>query len=943
MFGRCVDRTTDSSPHGRPARTRSVRSTVWLSTLVGAAFVAVVLLVARSPVPDYLVDVTAGNAGGAQATPPAAIVTSTDVTQCPWLESAIDRHESPAALAALVVGRMTLTEKIGEIVLTRVGPYENADAGVARLCIPSLTLQDGPQGLAAGATHVTQLPAPLGIAATFDPSVANDYGQVLGEEASGQGFDVVQGPTLNVLRVPETGRAYEGYGEDPLLVSAMGVADIRGIQSEGVMAQAKHFAAYSQETDRGELDDVVPPQALNELYLPPFLAAVSQAHVASVMCAYPQLNGTFQCQDGQLLGLLGTWGFGGFVRSDLGAVHDPVAALTAGTDLIKPASQAKLIRLARAGHLPVRVVDTAVRQVLAQMFAYGVVGRTPAGAPGTPVDTAAHADFALRAAERSAVLLKNTGPVLPLDASRLRSLAVIGADAKSAPVTTGFGSSRVLAPFTSSPLSAIRRRAGGGVAVTYSDGGSTTAPLPPVPSAYLTPASGSGHGLTLTLTQTDVDTGPQSIQTVQPTVDVGISPHPAGQLLPTPGPHAPPVVPGSANLARGPLSLGRRAFAQAVAPSERSRIVLPAGWSDVSAAWSGTLTPPRSGLYTLSLQGSGGASLTLDGATVVSDTLSHAGGRWSQTVPLVGGHSYKVRLSWEPFDSLTPSGENATTAGSFSLGWQYASDAIDAAAAAARHAQVAVVFAGDYNAEAFDRPSLALPSDENALIAAVAAANPRTVVVLNTGGPVLMPWLPKVAGVVEAWYPGEEDGASISALLFGDVDPSGRLPVTFPTSDAATAVSSPSQWPGVNLTATYSEGLDIGYRYNHATGVQPLFPFGFGLAYTTFALSGLTATTSAAGVTLSFVVSDTGTNPGVAVPQAYITMPSAAGQPPSQLAAFTTVDLTPGQSTTVDLTVPSSAFQSYVGSSWTTVPGTYTLSVGQSSADLPLSVPVQVP
>ena len=902
------------------------------------ALAVLVALVAMSPVPVALSDVTRGTqSNGTRASSSRAITLDTDISQCPWLQTAVNRHERPAALARLVVDRMTLREKLGEIVLSRVGGYENATTGVPRLCIPSLTLQDGPQGLAFGATNVTQLPAPLGIAATFDPAIARQYGEVQGSETHGQGIDVVQGPTLNVLRVPESGRAYEGYGEDPLLVTAMGVADIEGIQSRGVMAQAKHLAVYSQETDRGELNDVVPSRALNEIYLPPFRAAVSQAHVASAMCAYPQLNGTFQCQDAQLTNLLATWGFTGFVRSDLGAVHDPVAAITSGTDLIKPASARALTRLVREGRLPVAAVDGAVTRVLTQMFAYGMVGREPAGAPGTPVDTSAHAAFALRAAERAAVLLKNTASVLPLETAKVRSVAVIGADAGSAAVTTGYGSSQVNAPFVSDPLAALRRRAGRSTTVTYSDGGSTTAPLSPVPTELLTPASGIGHGLTLTLTQTDPDTGPLSVRTVQPTVDLSLRPHPSvNTILRTS--KSPATVSQNHNF----LTPARRAAGAPLSPT-RSRVVLPAGWTDVTANWSGTLTPPRSGLYTLSLQGSGGSRLTLDGVPAVSDTLSHAKGRWSQTVQLVGGHPYQVQLNWEPFDSLTPSGETALAPSALTLGWQYVSDRIAAAAAAAAEAQVAVVFAGDFNSEAFDRPTLSLPGDENALIAAVVAANPRTVVVLNTGGPVLMPWLASVAGVIEGWYPGEQDGTAIVALLYGDADPSGRLPVTFPTSDAQADISSLAQWPGVDLTSVYTEGLEVGYRYDHANDIQPLFPFGYGLSYTRFTLGGLSVTRSGAGYSVTVDVTNSGTRTGTEVPQAYLTFPASAGEPPAQLAAFSAVTLGADQTKAVTLFVPGTAFQTYQTGAWSTVPGTYTLSVGESSSDLPLTSAVPAP
>jgi beta-glucosidase len=900
--------------------------------------VALGVLVSLTPVTSALTDGAADIAFGDRTSPPRIPSTTVDVSKCPWLEAALDRNTAPATLAAEVLRRMTLREKLGEIVLVHDGPYENIDAGVARLCIPALTLQDGPQGLAYGDVGVTQLPAPLGIAATFDTGVARTYGQVEGTEAAGQGIDVVQGPTLNVDRVPQSGRTYEGFGEDPRLVAAMGVADIEGIQSTGTMAMAKHFAVYNQETDRGVLDDQVSTRALEELYLPPFDAAVTQAHVATAMCAYPQLNGTYQCQDPTLLGQLARWGFTGFIRSDLGSVHDPAAAIDAGVDLIKPSSVHRLDLLVREHRLGLAAVDRAVSRLLTVLFAHDLEDRAPTGSPGTAVDSDSHTDFALTAAERSAVLLKDAGGVLPLRASAHRSVAVIGAAAASVPVTTGYGSSMVLPPFTSSPLAAIRRRAGSHTTVTDSDGGSTTGPLAPVPTRYLTPASGSGHGLTMTLTQTDPDTtGPVSLQVVQPTVDMSLSPHPTtSSLLPITAAAAP------VDRLRSPLGLG--AGVLQLGPSlGRTHVVLPPGWSDVSATWTGTLTPPRSGLYTFSLQGSGAATLTLDGVPAVSDPLSHARGRWAQTVDLIGGHPYRVDLAWEPVDDRTPSGETTVTPSALTLGWAPVSGAIEAAVAAARHADVAVVFAGDFNAEAFDRPSLTLPGDENALISAVAAVNPRTVVVLDTGGPVLMPWLAQVRGVIEAWYPGEEDGDAIAALLYGDVDPSGRLPVTFPTGNTTTGVDTAAQWPGVDLTSTYSEGLEVGYRYDHATGVQPLFPFGYGLSYARFSMSGLTLSRTAGGFALRVRVTDAGSRSGVAVPEAYLTYPAAAGEPPAQLVAFRPVALAPHQARTVTLQVPASSFRAYLDGGWTTVPGTYTLAVGPSSSDLPLTVSVATP
>jgi len=843
--------------------------------------------------------------------------------------------DSPATLAALVVSRMTLAEKLGELVLQASGSYENVNAGVARLCIPSLTLQDGPWGLAFGDTGVTLLPSPLAIGATFDTTLADQYGQVIGSEARGQGIDVSQGPNLNIDRVPESGRADESYGEDPLLTSEMGVADIEGIQSQGVMAEAKHVFAYQQETNRGALDDQVGARAMQEIYLPPFRAAVTQAHVAGLMCAYPQLNGTFQCQDPAVDLALDQWGFTGFVRSDLDAVHAPAAALSSGTDLLKPSSVQSLNDLVAKGLVSEGTIDTDVEHVLGEMFAYRMIGRTTTGSPGTPVDSAAHTAFALTAAERSAVLLRNAGDLLPLDPGRLSSLAVIGADASTHPVIEGVGSSHVTPPFVSTPLEALTARLGPGTTVRYADGGSTTMHLSTIPTRYLTPESGHGHGLTLTV-------GPvgrvgASISTIDPVPAAAIEPAPTDfgadhdDVRSNPPPDRPTRTTGSR--ARD----GRLAKLDPTAATGTS-IELPAGWKGSRATWTGTFTPPRSGRYTFSLNGSGSASMSLDGHPVVSDLLPHDSGTWSGTVVLTAGRSYQLALDWEPVnDATAPDAPSVVD-----LGMDFVGDAIDQAVALARSSKVAVVFAADYAAETFDRPNLSLPGDQDALISAVAAANPHTIVVLNTSGPVLMPWIHQVAAVLEDWYPGEQDGTAVAALLTGDVAPTGHLPVTFPTSDHSTAVASTSQWPGTGLTSTYSEGLGVGYRYDHLTGTTPLFPFGYGLTYTSFSFHHISAAQTDAGYAVTVHLTNTGHRVGTDVVQAYLTFPRSADEPPAVLAAFTPVTVPPGVSQAVTLTVPTSAFQSYQLHGWTEVSGTYRIGIGDNSAVQPLQVSVHV-
>ncbi len=373
--------------------------------------------------------------------------------------------------------------------------------------------------------------------------------------------------------------------------------------------------------------------------------------------------------------------------------------------------------------------------------------------------------------------------------------------------------------------------------------------------------------------------------------------------------------------------------------SGATSVELPAGWHGSQATWSGSLTVPRSGRYSFSVAGTGASSLDLNGRTVVSDPLPHAAGTWSGSVVLVAHRRYKLVYDWTPIADATSLDVPSIT----DLGMSYVGGDLARAVAAARSSQVAVVFASDYASETFDRPSLSLPGDQDALIEAVAAANPRTVVVLNTSGPVLMPWLHRVGAVLEAWYPGEQDGAAAAALLTGDAAPTGHLPVTFPTSATATAVSSTSQWPGNGLTSTYSEGLAVGYRWDHLTGTRPLFPFGYGLTYTTFALRHLSVTRSGDGYELLVRVADTGHRAGTDVVQAYLTFPRSAGEPPGELAAFAPVTVAPGHATTATLVVPASAFRSYQSTGWTASSGTYRIAVGDSSSHLPLSSSVTAP
>ncbi len=821
---------------------------------------------------------------GAQhgAAPPE---TSVVPSSCPWVSQARQGDATPAALAAEVLARMTLEQKASFVILRTVPPLENTNLGIPSLCIPALTMTDGPNGIAYNMKGVTQLPAAIGVAATFNPSIAHATGTVMGQEAKAKGIDAAQGPELNLARVPEAGRTFEAFGEDPVLTGAMGVAAVEGIQSDGTMANLKHVTAYSQETVRHILNQDVSSRSLAELYNPPYKEAVQQAHVASIMCSYGSVNNVNDCSNPTVYADLASWGFTGFVRSDLAAVLNPdiAPAFRAGMDMIKPASASSLVQMVQSGAIPIADLNRAVTATLATMFRYRLIGRPVQGNPSANAITPAHTRVATTAAEASMVLLKNAGAVLPL-AKGTKSIAVIGAGATH-PITSGDGSSGVVAPFVSTPLDALRSAFGSSTTIRYSQGGLRSIPLHNISSGQVIPTR---------------------------YFDTAI-PHRQGDS----------VEPGKSDIS---VALSRNvteAVATASAP----------GTGKFWDSWSETVTPRSSGIYRVGLNELGDTWLTMNGAPVLSSAGLHTPTLLSAAVSLTAGKHYTFAIRWFAVDGYpAPAFGITNETGMF-----------NAAVEAARRSSVAVIFTGELQQEGADR-SLELPGDANQLIAAVAAANPRTVVVINSGGAVYMPWLSKVAGVLEAWYPGEADGTAVTAVLTGRVDPSGRLPLTFPASLGAQPAATPAEFPGIDATVHFGSILDIGYRWYQDNGVAPLFPFGFGLDYTSFALSHPVITPSpGGGYSVQVDVTNTGSRSGADVPQAYVAYPSGLGEPPEQLRAFTRVVVAPGATARATMVIPASGFLSDASGTPTVVAGTYVVSVGESSADLPIHLPIEVP
>jgi len=796
--------------------------------------------------------VSAAPAGAQVSSTTAAAGRAGAAASCPWLSTRL----SIARRVALVMSHMTLSDEITMVEGQGTSqPYVFYMAAQPKLCIPAMGLEDGPVGVGDGLTGVTELPSAVSLAATFDPSLAHSYGQVVGAEEAGKGASVNLGPTVNIDRDPRWGRSFETYTEDPYLNQQTAVSEIEGVQSQRVLDQVKHYDAYNQETNRNtSLDNVlVSDRTLQEIYLPAFQAAIQQAGAASVMCAYSMINGNFACQNPYLENtvLRDQWNFPGFVTSDYGAIHDTVAAVD-GTDMEQPFNSnfgTPLLTAVRNGTIAKSVLNTMVSRILTEMFRFNLLSDPRTGSTSAVVTTPAHQAVSNEVAEAGTTLLQNNGGVLPLPASGAGNVAVIGPAASAAPDYTGGGSAYVLPSSTVTPLQGITAAAGSGTSVSYTQGLPTDTSLAAIPSSALSPA-----------------------------------------YAPTP----------------------------------------------FGGSYTGTLTAPQTGTYVLAIQNPCGCYtstyLKLNGKVVLDNPSTPPVNTYSVSVSLKAGQHYLLQI----------------TGDSSALTWATPADlapGIAQAVAAAKSASTAVVVVSDdTETEAADRPSLDLPSAQNELVSAVAAANPHTVVVINAGAPIVMPWLSRVAAVVDAWYPGQTSGTALASVLFGNTDPGGHLPVTFPRNLAQVPAASKARFPGVNGKVHYSEGLDVGYRWYDAKAISPLFPFGYGLSYTTFGYSGLQVSPASVNgvqtVQVSATVTNTGTVAGTDVAQLYLGVPAAAGEPPRQLKGFQRVTLNPGQSAQVTFSLPPSAtwWWDQPAGGWTQSTGKYRVYVGDSSAlaNLPL-------
>lgn len=829
-------------------------------------------------------------------------------TRCVWAQQSSEVYRDPQAPLEQrvedLLARLTSEEKLMLLGGTGFGTHP-----IPRLGVPAMGMCDGPIGVRGGGegTHgpATVFPCGIAMAATWDPEIVQRIGAAIGREVQnkGVGADVILGPCVNIHRTPHGGRNGESFSEDPYLAARITAAYIRGVQSTGAAACVKHYACNNQEWERGSINVRVDERALREIYLPAFRAAVEEAGVWCVMNAYNKVNG-FHCSANYYLlteVLKQEWGFTGCVMTDWGAAHSTLGVAAAGTDLEMPAgwfmNPERLTPLLEQGKLSWAQIDDKVRRILRTIIRVGLLDG-PKHRDNSVVNCPEHRDLVREAGARAIVLLKNDGGLLPLDATRLRSIAVIGPNA--AENRLGMGGSGYVTAFTNvSGLEAIRQRVGPQVTVTYAKGTDPgDEPLPAIPSSALAtaPDETAEPGLVGEYFANRDLAGEPVLRRTDPQVSFDW-----GGASPAPG--------------------------------------LPA--DGFSVRWSGWLTAIATGEYTLGVTSDDGARLYLDGRCLIDGWQDHAMETRSARVRLEAGRAYPLRVEYY---------ENAGLAGAI-LGWRVPGAEEDTdpqiaeAAAAAAQSDVAVVFAGlsaRFESEGLDRESLELPGRQNALIKAVCAANPRTVVVLSNGTPVMMDqWVRQVPAILEAWYLGEQGGNSVADVLFGDVNPSGRLPDTL----AARREDYPDygNYPGSDGQVHYAEGIFVGYRHFDRHNIEPLFPFGHGLSYTTFEYGDLQVTPDRIAAeekaTVTLTVSNTGQRAGEEVVQLYVHDPAPQVEKPvRELKRFARVALEPGESKTVTFEVdaPALAYCDVPGKQWRADAGRYELHVGASSRDIRL-------
>ena len=771
--------------------------------------------------------------------------------------------------------------------------------GIPRLGLPPLKMADGPLGVR-NYGPATAMAGGIALAATWNPTLAERMGTELGRDARAKGVHFLLGPGVNIYRAPMNGRNFEYFGEDPLLASRIAVGYIKGVQSQGVSATIKHFMGNNSEFDRHNTDSIIDERTMREIYLPVFEAAVKEANVGAIMDAYNLTNGTHLSQHAYLNTDVAKneWGFRGIMMSDWSSTYDGVAAANGGLDLEMPSgafmNRQTLLPAIQQGKVSVATIDDKVRRILRTVIRFGWLDRNQTDM-SIPRYNQQGRTVALEIARQSLVLLKNERSLLPLDKARIKSLAIIGPDAYPA-VPVGGGSGRVEPFVATSFLQGLSNYLGTGAQVYYARGIPSLSEMAKATS-FFTHTSNGSRGLNAEYFDNNELKGTPTIKRIDQHVNFRA---------------------GSADFPAATLS----------------------------SRWTGYYVPSESGSYDVFVASTGEDGgfyrLYLDDKLIFDD--------WTTSRAAVG----QTRLSLEAKPHkivLEQHGRSGWLGTRMQLGIvRHGSVVSDEAKKLAAKADVVVVAAGfdpETESEGADR-TFNLPPAQDELIAAMAAANKNTIVVITSGGNVGMTgWLDRVPALIETWYPGQEGGTALAEVLFGDVNPSGRLPVTFERRWEDNPTSN-SYYPAAGTNkVVYKEGVFVGYRGYEKNGTKPQFPFGYGLSYTNYSYGNLSVQQ---GITkggspeiwwaeVSFDVTNTGKRPGSEVTQVYVSdSHSKVPRPLKELQGFAKIDLKPRETKRIKVMLSARSLSYYDVNTkkWRAEPGDFEVLVGPSSAQIEL-------
>jgi beta-glucosidase len=791
--------------------------------------------------------------------------------------------------ADAILSKMTLDEK-----LTIIGGINDFYIqAIPRLGLPALRMSDGPLGVHDyGPT--TAYPAGVLLAASWDPQLARRVGESMGRDARARGVHFILAPGMNIYRAPTNGRNFEYFGEDPYLASRMAVSVVEGIQSRGVIATIKHFVANNMEYGRMDHSSDVDERTLREIYLPAFEASLKEGKAGAVMDAYNLVNGVYMTQNNYLNNVIlkKEWGFNGILMSDWGATHDGIAAANGGLDLEMPSasfmSPRTLIPAIQRGQVSMAAIDDKVRRILRMAIQFGFYDREQTDT-SIPLYDLHNREVALEEARSGMVLLKNEGHLLPLDRKKIKTIAVLGPNAY--PAVIGGGGSSLTKPFNSvSPLEGITDYLGKDVRVAYI---AEDVPLENIVAAtQFVTSPGGTRGLQGEYFNNEELSGHPALVRTDELID---------------------------------FHWGEGSYADS-GPVDH-----------FSVRWSGYFVPRSEDDYKFYVSADDGVRLYVNDERVIDDWRRHGETLDTYSAHLEAGKPYKIRLEY--FEaSGTATARFGITPASAPLGKE-----TKALAAKADAVILCMGFDPNTEGEGGDR-TFRLPGGQDAFIEQIAEVNKNVVVVLTSGGNVDMTgWIGKVPALLHVWYPGQEGGTALAQILFGEYSPSGKLPASFERRWEDNPTFHSYYPKSGEKRVAYSEGIFLGYRHYDRSTVKPRFPFGFGLSYTTFEYSDLQISPAAGNastpVTVTFNLKNTGSRKGAEIAELYVGDSHASvPRPVKELKGFAKVELQPGETKRVTITLDRRAFSYYDVSknTWKAEPGDFAILVGSSSAQIEL-------